>query len=255
MNNVLKNGVFILYAITSAMFTYSDDSSLIPTSTDENDHYMLAGCSDWKPYCYKDGDLLTGLFFDITKAVLDTAQVKYSFSVYPWVRVYNQGLKQDNFLVLGLGRTSKRESLFKWIGPLRKSVNIYAFQDANSEAILTSADDLSDYVIAVERGSYTYDYLIDRGHDKEKIIAVPKYDQIFNMVLHARAQLFLLDENVFQPEVEREGLDPSLFKRSVKAFTVTEYLAASIKTSDELVRKLKSSYADLLRLGKIQLSD
>jgi polar amino acid transport system substrate-binding protein len=253
MSKILKNGLFILYAITFTMFAYSDDSSLTEGSTDEDNHYLLAGCSDWKPYCYKEGEHLEGSFFDATKLILDAAQMKYSFNVYPWARVYNLGLKQEDFLVLGLGRTPKRELLFKWIGPLKKAAKIYAFQRETSEVVLTTADDLLGHVIAVERGSYTYDYLIDRGHDKEKIITVPRPDQLFNIILHERAQLFLLGDHVFQSEVVREGLDPSLFKRSMMVFTVSEYLAASNKTSDEVVKKLQTSYQKLLRKGKINL--
>lgn len=250
MSKLLKNYLLIFYvcfcSLLSVNHSFADSDSSKST-------FVFAGCSDWKPYCYKEDDLLQGSIVDVSKRILDAAGVKHTFDVYPWVRVYHKGLNEANFLVLGLGRTQKREALFKWIAPLKQPAKIHAYQLANSEFSLEHVDDLKEYEIAVERGSYTYDYLLSRGHDEEKIITISRYSQLFKVLLHGRAQLFLLDDGAFIPEAKRNGFDHNDFKRSILAFTVTEYLATSNKTSDAVVERLKTSYETLKSQGKITL--
>jgi len=253
MNKVLRNGLLIFYIFILSVIALSDEILTDEANNEFVHESVYAGCSDWKPYCYKVGDHLQGSLVDISKAILDNAKIQYSFDVYPWMRVYHQGLNKENFLVLGLGRTEKREALFKWVAPLKKTTSIYAYQDVNSKIVLTNPVELKNYDIAVERGSYTHDYLIEQGHDKKKMIVVARYDQLYNMVLHDRAQLFLLDSQAFQPEAIRHGFDPKSFKPSIKVFSVTEYLATSKKTSDEMVKKLQASYKKLMQQGKINL--
>lgn len=251
MSKLSKNAFLIFY-----IFALSVLLSVNKSLADTVDHdFVYAACSDWKPYCYKENGHLQGSLVDISKNVLDAASIKYTFDVFPWVRVYHKGLNEADFLVLGLGRTPKRESLFKWIAPLKNPTKIHAYQREDSKITLVSTDDLKDYVIAVERGSYTYDYLIDRGHDEDKILTVSRYSQLFKVLLHGRAQLFLLDDGALKPEALRGGFDPDLFQRSILVFTVTEYLATSKKTSDEIVDKIQSSYAELMEQGKIDLPD
>jgi len=250
MSKLLKDVLLILTVFTLSIVLLNRS-----IADEARNGIVSAGCSDWKPYCYKEDGRLHGALVDISKAVLDAANVEYTFDVYPWIRVYHKGLNEADFLILGLGRTQKREALFKWIAPLKNPAKIHAYQRADSNISLVNTDDLTDYVIAVERGSYTYDYLVERGHDVEKIVTVSRYDQIFKMMLDNRVQLFLLDDSAFKPEAKRSGFDPKLFQRSILVFKVTEYLATSKKTSDEMVEKLKASYAKLIEQGKINISD
>ena len=255
MNSWLLKSLFAIQLCFFVVNVSAEISSLkiaLPKTSDNN---LQLGCSDWKPYCYKEENQIKGALVDIARAVVDNAGFEYSFDVYPWKRVYQQGLKQSNFLILGLGRTAKREKLFNWIAPLKKPSEIYAYQHVDSDISLITNDDLRHYTIAVERGSYTYDFLVERGHDQEKIIIVSRYEQLYRMVLGNRAQLLLIDSKAFRPEAIRSGLDPDLLKPSLLAFFVTEYLATGLNTSDEVVSQLKVSYETLLQQEKIKLSD
>lgn len=251
MSNIMKS---VLFTTSLLALIVMLPVNKLSAETDHND-FVIAGCSDWKPYCYKESDRMLGSHFDISKQVLDEAGIKYAFDVYPWVRVYHMGKHEENFLVLGLGRTEKREDLFKWIAPLKKAANIHAYQLASSDINVTNTDDLKHYNIAVERGSYTQEYLRKHGHDEVKIIEVSRYNQLFNVLLHKRADFFLLDDAAFIPEIKRNGFNLESFKRSILVFKVTEYLATSKYTSDRLVEKMKASYEKLIKKGKIKLPD
>ena len=255
MNSGLLKSIFAILLCFLAVSVSAEATPSESTPLENPDKFLQLGCSDWKPYCYKEDSLIRGQLIDISRKIMDGAGFKYTIDIFPWKRVYQQGLVQPNFLILGLGRTTKREESFKWIAPLKKPSEIYAYQRVDSNLSLTNTDDLGKYIIAVERGSYTYDFLVELGHDKEKIIIVSRYKQLYRMVREQRAQLLLMDSKAFRPEAIRNGLDPDIFKPSLLAFVVTEYLATGLGTSDVVVDRLKASHDSLLQQGKIKLPD
>jgi len=250
LNSWLLKSFFTLQLCFLAVSVSAEDIPL-----EKSGKFLQLGCSDWKPYCYKEGSIIKGQLIDVSEKIMDDADFKYTVDIFPWKRVYQQGLVQSNFLILGLGRTAKREKLFKWIAPLKNPSEIYAYQHVDNNISLTNNDDLSNYTIAVERGSYTYDFLVERGHDKEKIIIVSRYEQLYRMVRGYRAELLLMDSKAFRPEAIRNGFNPEIFKPTLLAFVVTEYLATGLGTPTSVVDRLKNSYNKLIVKGKIDLPD
>jgi hypothetical protein len=250
MNSWLLKGLYFLQLNILFVSLFSSAAT-----ADVGEKYLQLGCSDWKPYCYKEGSQVKGQMIDVTRAIVAEADFESTLEVLPWKRVYQQGLNTPNFLILGLGRTEKREALFKWIAPLKNPSEIYAYQHISSDFILTNKNDFSNYTIAVERGSYTHEFLMVNGHDEDKIILVSRYEQLYKMVESHRAQLFLIDSKVFRPEAIRSNFNPDDFKPSLLAFVITEYLATGLGTSDSVVERLKVSYGSLLQQEKIKLPD
>lgn len=219
------------------------------------EQFLQLACSDWKPYCYQENAQVVGQIIDVSKSIVNTAEFEYTLELLPWKRVYQQGLKTPNFLILGLGRTAKREKLFKWIAPIKKPSNIFAYKKVDSDITVKNVADLSQYDIAVERGSYMHDFLVLNGHDENKIILVARYAQLYNMVKNNRAQLFLMDSKVFRPEALRNNFSPDDFKPTIRAIVDTEYLATGLNTSDAVVNRLKRSYEKLSSSSQLSLPD
>lgn len=248
MKNWLLKGLCIAQFFILAAVACADVAN-------NEEKFLKLACSDWKPYCYKEGSKIKGSMISVSKRLMKDAGFEYTLDVLPWKRVYQQGYTTSNFLILGLGRTEKREKLFKWIAPLKKPSDIIAYQNTDSDIVITSPSDLSRYTIAVERGSYTHEFLVANGHDKDKIFLVSRYAQLYNLVKSHRAQLFLIDSKVFRPEAIRNNFNPETFKPALLAFVVTEYLATGLNTSDRVVSRLKKSYDKLISTGKLNLPD
>ena len=229
--------------------------STAPLVIASNDEALTVGCSDWKPYCYSVDGQLQGRAYTITQQIMDASQVEYDFKFYPWNRIYQLAMKTEDHLIVGLGRTNKRENHFTWITPVRKPAKIFAYQLKNSPVKINTESDLLNYLLAVERGSFTHDYLLALGYDRKKLITVSRMKQLLMMAQHGRIDGFILDESVFESESIKNNIDAGLFKKSFLAFEVTEYLAASKNISAEVVNKIKKSYHHLIQNKVIQLPD
>jgi hypothetical protein len=226
-----------------------------------NEQKLIIGCSDWKPYCYFSDGQLTGSAYQLMQQILTHNQrienqpLDYSFAYIPWNRIYRLTLKNPNYLIMGLGRTAKREDLFNWILPLRKPTRIFFYQLKKNASPISRASDLLNFRLAVERGAFTQDYLLELGYSKEKLITVSRMDQLLKMALHGRIDGFLLDEKVFAFESAKNNINPAQFDASFLAFEVTEYLAAHKKLSPRIIHSLQQSYRELIAQDNIQLLD
>jgi len=253
----MSKNLFLVHAfLLSAIFLSAAVRAEIElTAETSKDNLLTVGCSDWKPYCFFTKGQLQGPSYDVAQKVLRHSQIDYEFNHYPWTRIYNLALTEPNYLILGLGRTEKRENLFNWIGPLKKPSLIYVYQLKDAPKKIIQTTDLTQLTMAVERAAFTQDYLLKRGYDKDKLIRVSRMEQLLKMALHHRIDGFMLDEKVFQYESQRNNIDPNLFRKAFLAFEVNEYLAASKNTPINRVDKIKQTYKRLLQQGDIQLPD
>lgn len=259
VNTAIAKVIVVVISFFFSLCSYSD-SSYSEHLAPETQTKITIGCSDWKPYCYFDQGALTGSAYQLVNKVLQhdpklVNKIDYNFAYIPWNRIYRLALKNENTLIMGLGRTHKRENLFHWLFPLRKPTSVYAYQLASSNLVIDHAEDLLNYRIAVERGSFTEDYLIDLGYKKENILTVSRMDQLLKMALHGRIDGFLLDEKVFAFETKKNNINAALFKTNLMAFEVTEYLAAHKNSSPEVLQQIEQSYAELRKQKKIHLLD
>lgn len=211
------------------------------------------GAPEWQTYVYEENGVMKGFAYKIVKDVLERAGVSYDFKIYPWARAYNQGLEKKNFLLVGVGRTPKRENLFHWIGGVAKGSDIYFYKLKSNPIRMNSLKDARQHKIGVERASYYYEYLVLNGFEKEKEIHEATHpEQLLKMLSIGRLPLILLDESRLSVEAEQAGLDPNLFEKAFFAFEVTENMAFSKNTSPELVQKVRNAYQELVREGKIR---
>lgn len=253
----LARASVVIFVFVFSHFSRSEPAA-IPSI---NPPSITIGCSDWKPYCYSDQGTLTGSAHQLIKQVLQHNNVKfeknidYSFAYIPWNRIYRLTLKNENTFIVGLGRTRKRETLFNWVVPLRKPTKVYAYLLKSSNILLDKPADLLNYRIAVERGSFTEDYLVELGYKKENILTVSRMDQLLKMALHKRIDGFLLDEKIFAFESQKNKIDPRLFTKALFAFEVTEYLATNKKTPIETVNQIQRAYTELINKKEISLLD
>lgn len=204
--------------------------------------------AEWPPYFYSEDGKIKGSAYKITGDVLKRAGISFKFLMLPWKRVYHLGLNEKNFLIGGLGRTTKREKLFHWIGPVTNGLDIFFYKRKSTHLNIKSIEDAKNFKIGVVRGGYNQDYLFLNGFKTQNIRDVTNPTQLWEMLEKNRLPFILMPSNL-----EPHDFKSSPFERAMFAFRVIDYFAASKKTPLKLVEKLKSAYNELKKEGQIIL--
>ena len=211
------------------------------------------GCSHYRPYVDEVDGKVSGPGYDIAKDVLNNADIKFKYKVLPWARVYQYGLHKKNYLVGCLGRTNIRENLFQWVGPMEIGVKLYFYALKSNPITLKSVKEAKEYKIAAEKDTYNDQYLVANKFPKKRVKSVVGKVQMLEMLKHKRVDLLLLNDEELNAAAKKGNIDPSIFKKVIYVFSVQSYLAFSNKTPKELVDKVKNSYDQLNKDGKIKI--
>ncbi len=213
---------------------------------------LTVSCSDWKPYFYEEGETLKGSAYEIATGVMEKTDIPTRYRILPWKRVYESGLKQENFMIACLGRTPTREKLFQWIGPVTKGNDYLFYKLKDSPVSVNTIEDLKKYRIGVLRGGHQNDF-IDQNGLKESAHPVAETSQLLKILLKGRVQFLLNGEEDMMAHVKTQNLDMGQFEKALFAYRVAAYLALSNNTSQEAAKKVRNAYQALSKEGKISL--
>ncbi|WDE09086.1 transporter substrate-binding domain-containing protein [Thalassomonas viridans] len=209
--------------------------------------------SNWKPFVYSENGVHKGFAYDITKKVLDDANIGFNLYFFPWSRIYALGVNQKNYLIVGLARTKQREPLFHWIGPVAKPEAVYFYKLKEAAITINEVKDANRYIISTEKSTHYHNFLEEQEFTFDNILLVTRTEQIIKMLLNGRIDLILSTEQNFNSETERAGIDPALFEKVLHAYSIQEYMAFSGPTSPELYEKVQHSYHKLKNSGQFIL--
>ncbi len=216
-------------------------------------HKVLARGSNWEPYIYKQDGQIKGYAYDIAKNVLETAKVPHEFAIQPWARVYREGQNIENFMVIGVGRTPKREKLFQWIGPIAKGSDIHFFKLRKKSIAVKNLEDIKSFKVGVERDSYYEDFVRINGFEDKNISLTSDTLKIMKMLLHGRIDFVLVQQERIDIAAKEIGIASDTFEKALFGFNVTDYIAFSKQTSPTVVNQVKDAYEKLNKAGKINL--
>ncbi len=240
MGNVIKFTV-LLVALCTHVNLWADGGKI------------LARGPNWEPYIYKQDSQIKGYAYNIAKDVLEAAKVPHEFAVQPWARVYRDGQDIANFMIIGVGRTPKREKMFQWIGPIAKGSDIHFFKLRKNSIFVKNLEDIKSFKVGVERDSYYEDFVRINGFEGKNISLTADVLKIMKMLLHGRIDFVLMQQERIDLGVKEMGIAPETFEKALFGFNVTDYIAFSKQTSPTVVNKIKDAYQQLNKAGKIEL--
>lgn len=212
---------------------------------------VKASCYESKPHAFIENKTIRGTYYNIAKNVFDHAGVSLRYSILPWSRVYYYGTTKSNYLIGCIGRTSTRENMFHWIGPVSKGENVFFFKIKSSPHHISTIEDAKNFIIGVGKRSFSFDFLKENGFSNENIHPVTKLDHLIKMLEHSRFDFIITKETTLINETNNLNIDYSLFEKSLHAFTIKEYMAFSKNTSPDLVAKTRAAYQELIEDGTI----
>lgn len=212
---------------------HAADSSIYELATEE-----LA------PFSMPIGDGVGGLSTDVLKTAFDHAGVKMETRLYPWLRAYQSALERPNGCVYSTVRTTEREALFKWVGPIVRD-DWVVFVPEESPLHPHSLDDLKAYKTASTPGDSLAAYLQDQGMN---VAYTPTNGQL-QMLVSGRIDFWATTRarGAYFAAREKVKLRAALTLRQADM-----YLACNHEVPDEVIGGLNRALKDMEEDGTMR---
>ncbi len=207
---------------------------------------ITAVTEEMPPFNYTENGIITGFSTEIVRAALTEAGIEADFKSYPWKRAYKMALSNPNTLIYSIGRNPEREDKFKWVGIIAP-VNIYFYTlKSRDDITVESLQDAKKYTIGTVSDDYTTQFLTSQGF--KNLDMTNSYSLNIRKLFNDRIDLILVDELTIASLIreEAESGKPFTVSQLEKAFFVEDlstgmYMAYSLATSDDIVRKSKEA--------------
>jgi len=225
----------LLYLSTFSGISYAEDQ------------IQILAC-ECPPLSYKEYGIAAGPLVDIVNVIQLRTKTNNPISIHPWARGYITAKENPNHMLFATARTSHREDMFKWVGPIvTKQFNFYARK--NSPIHITSINDAKNYRIGVVIGSNNEQHLISNGFTN--IHSVTHEKENLGKLLFNRIDLWYTDST--QSKIITSNIaSKNLIKPVLKIKTIDSYFAFNKKTSDKTVGLWQTELKKLHRDGTIK---
>lgn len=199
--------------------------------------------------------LPSGAMVDIVQATLEHAKIKGNISIFPWARSYQMALTQPNTLIFSIMKNTARENKFNWLGKIYHG-EVYLIKLKKRKGLtLNTVEDALPHKIGVVRLDISQEYLKNKGFTVNKnVLLSPSYDHLWEQLYSRQIDFILANEFMWRignshPSLKGETIEIVL---ALKDFSPYYYLAASLKTSPEITKKLTESLEIIKKNGQYQ---
>ncbi|WP_035375293.1 substrate-binding periplasmic protein [Pseudoduganella violaceinigra] len=202
------------------------------------------------PDIMRDGARIYGISPDKVKEIMSRAGIAYTIEIMAWRRAYELALRTPDSCVFSTSRTPERETLFKWVGPLRE-VDWTLYGLANSSFRLDTLDDAKKLRIGGYSGDVRAQYLLDRGF---MVDAAPDNFSNPRKLIGKRIDLWVTSHQLANGVLSQEGLVGKIVPL-LTFHTSRAYLACNKAVPDEQITAMSAAMADIVKDGTSALID
>ena len=137
---------------------------------------------NYPPANFVANGMLQGITVDSLKLMWQEMGLpEHDINIVPWARGYKNTLSAPNTALFTMSRTNAREPLFKWVGPLFKSVHVLMAKKSSNIKI-NNVGDLFDYRVATIRGDISEISLQQIGYPDYNLAKVNELSRAFFMM-------------------------------------------------------------------------
>lgn len=182
----------------------------------------------------QDGEA-TGMATEVVREIMRRTGQQAPISVVPWARGYQQAQVRPNTGLFVTMRTTEREHLFKWVGPLTRSVTgFYALRSAGLH--IDSLEQARQFgAIVVPRDWYSHQRLLGLGF--ANLYPVGEPSQMVRMLKLGRVKLMVLDNLSLGIQLEQGGLPAEAVELLYSFMYSDAYIAFSPQTDEALIAR------------------
>ncbi|BEE10863.1 transporter substrate-binding domain-containing protein [Aeromonas dhakensis] len=206
---------------------------------------------DYAPYNYLEEAEVKGLGTEVVEAMLEEAGFEYSLDIYPWARAISLARSRPNVLIYSISRFPERETQFQWIGVIaRIDFHVFALAKRDDIKPFSQLSQARAWSIGTVRNDALEQYLISRNFSN--LQRNNNHEANLLKLLMGRIDLWPVSQETAYYYARQAGYGPSTLKivHDIEDFTGGDlYVAASLKTSPEVVKRLQEALATIKQNG------
>jgi polar amino acid transport system substrate-binding protein len=227
--------------------------SVFPQTVDD----LVLMTENYPPYNFEKDGKLKGIAIDLMASILkrvDSRQTVEDIRLLPWARGYQLTLNQKNTSLFSTTRTTEREKLFKWVGPITTTtIGLIALKERGIK--ISSLDDLKNYKVGVVRSDIGERLLVNAGISLQELDQIGGLDVTSTSITkltNGRIDMWSYETNVALWEIKAEGLNADDYE-IVHVLKEGELFFAFHKdTPEELLQQLQSALDTMKADGTYQ---
>lgn len=188
-----------------------------------------------------DGKIV-GIATEIVEEIFRQAGHQAKIEIYPWKRSYFMVQKNKNQFIFTINRTPKRETLFKWIGPiLTKRTYLYKLR-GRDDIQITSLEEAKKWITAVILGHSLTNTFEELGFQEDvNMIKTTNKSIQTKLFLNKRCDLITGNEYTIYRAMKSAGLSMNDIEPALFISSSGYYLGAHPDTNAELVDQLQNA--------------
>jgi polar amino acid transport system substrate-binding protein len=202
---------------------------------------------DSPPGNYLHDGKLAGLSVEVVREILNRLKLPGNIQVVPWARGYNLTLTQPNRALFSTTRFPQRERLFKWVGPLyTQNWGFYGKKGSNLQI-----DSLDEAKKVARIGTYHKDAKEQflKGKGFTNLVSANKNISNIKRIMEGKLDLWVSSDFNIHYLVQQAGVAPDQLELVFAFRNVTNYIAFSIQTPDDLIITWQQMLDEIKRDG------
>ena len=195
---------------------------------------------NYPPLTFRNNDgEITGFGTDVVKEIMKRNSEFYNINLSSWSNGYQLALSIPNFCLFTMDKTSIRENLFKWVGPIGTNTT-WIYTKAGSGITITSLENAKSLPsIGCVNSWFSTQYLQQQGFANLVYDSNPSV--LADKLMKGQISAFVCTDITFPDILKQLGYSSTGVTKSFSVMSSDFYIAFSKSTSDAVVSRWQSA--------------
>jgi ABC-type amino acid transport substrate-binding protein len=176
---------------------------------------------EYPPFNFEENGELKGITVDLMDEMLSragSALTKNDIQLVPWNNGYQRALNEPNTALFATTRTSQREDLFQWVGPIAPTTIVLTAKKSAGISV-NGVSDMNRYRIGTVREDVGEQLLVELNVNRSAIDSAPTPLANVRKLAAGRIDLWAYEASVAKWLLKSNGYDPSQYE---EVYTLSE---------------------------------
>jgi len=206
------------------------------------------------PFNFDTREGPSGIATDLFLRMADRAGIEVErkdIRVWPWARGYKEMLEKPDVILYAMARTSGREDLFQWIGPIMPVNSSLFAMKSHKIVIRDPVESAGLYRYGTMRASASEQMMTEMGVPAGRMDSVHDRKLNIRKLVQGHIDVLASNETATWYTIRQMGLDPNRFEVVYRIMCNDLYYAASPDMDPAVVQRLQSALDSLRADGSV----